>query len=127
MTLKPCIDCGEPSDGPRCRLHRPPEKSRRERGYDAAWDRLSRRARRLQPFCIDCGATDDLQGDHSPQAWQRREQGLPIRLCDIDVVCGPCNRRRGCARPGRTQRVGRHPVRPVAGPVGKAKCESGVA
>ena len=119
MISNPCMVCGELTDnGPRCpdceraddRLrirHRPgkinhnqpaPEK----RGYNKRWRRLSKLARRLQPFCSDCGATTDLQADHSPEAWLRHEKGLPVRLQDIDVVCGPCNRARGPARPRAT-------------------------
>ncbi|WP_343953434.1 hypothetical protein, partial [Tsukamurella spumae] len=99
MTARPCIDCGDVvPTGIRCPTCQPPEAPERTpaaRGYDAAWRNLSRRARRLQPFCTDCGATDDLQADHTPAAWDRKARGLPIRLRDIDVVCGPCNRARG--------------------------------
>lgn len=99
MTLRPCLVCGEPAEGTRCAVHtvdrKPPAAAR---GYDAAWARLSKRARRLQPFCADCGATEDLQADHTPEAWQRKAEGKAIRLADVDVVCGPCNRRRGAAR-----------------------------
>lgn len=104
MTLKPCQKCGEPTDSTRCDEHttRPEpiveRASARARGYTTSWDKLSRRARRLQPFCSDCGATDNLSTDHSPEAWRRHEQGLPIRLADTDVVCIPCNNRRGPAR-----------------------------
>lgn len=70
----------------------------RQRGYDAAWDRLSKRARRLQPFCSDCGREDHLTTDHSPEAWARREAGKPVRLEDVDVVCVWCNGDRGAAR-----------------------------
>lgn len=72
--------------------------STRQRGYDQRWRRLSERARRLQPFCSDCGRPDQLTADHSPTAWERRAAGLPIRLEDIDVVCAPCNAERGPAR-----------------------------
>lgn len=103
MATKPCIDCGEPTSETRCDdcyvpHHGPQAGTAHQQGYDARWTRLSRRARRLQPFCTDCGADTDLQADHSPQAWRRRDDGLPIRLIDIDVVCGPCNRARGPAR-----------------------------
>lgn len=114
MLSTPCIDCGEPTkNGTRCetcsprfnrvqpareRTHHAPKASPAKRGYDSAWRRLSERARRLQPFCSDCGARDDLQADHSPEAWERKERGLPIRLQDVDVVCGECNRKRGAAR-----------------------------
>jgi hypothetical protein len=105
VTLKPCVACGEPSAKSRCPDHRPKDHQppREARGYNRAWQQLSRRARRLQPFCTDCGSTDDLQGDHSPEAWERKAAGKTIRLTDIDVVCGPCNRRRGAAR-GQTPR-----------------------
>ena len=108
MTLRPCLTCGEPTEGSRCdecapahaRTHRTVKRSARDRGYDAAWDALSKRARRLQPFCSDCGTTEDLTTDHSPAAWQRRAEGPPIRLRDVDVVCRSDNARRGRARPG---------------------------
>lgn len=94
MTLRPCLDCGVPSASTRCSAHR---------GYDSAWERLSQRARKLQPFCSDCGSTEDLQADHSPEAWARRAAGKAIRLKDIDVVCGRCNTARGKARPDPLQ------------------------
>lgn len=101
--LKACSECGEPSDQARCQQHRPTDDkpTAQARGYDNAWNKLSARARRLQPFCSDCGATTDLQTDHSPEAWRRKAAGKPIRLADVTVVCGPCNRARGAARPGR--------------------------
>lgn len=111
----PCLSCGVPTQGTRCescsKKHRSmrsrgkhgQKKSTKSRGYTGSWRRLSERARSLQPFCSDCGATEDLQADHSPEAWRRYEKGLPLRISDIDVVCGPCNRNRGAAR-GRNAR-----------------------
>lgn len=115
----PCLDCGELTrNGQRCkpcekaynRLNPPrtkPHKLKRttaqQRGYDGAWNRLSKRARMKQPFCSDCGATEELQADHLPVAWERKEKGLPIRLEDVDVVCAECNRKRGAARGKRAR------------------------
>lgn len=112
MTWTACKDCGTPSEGTRCpdcrtvhntvrRRGFPSSDKRptRARGYDTEWRKLSERARKLQPWCTDCGRTDDLQADHSPEAWQRKAAGLPLRLQDIEVVCGPCNRARGRQRP----------------------------
>lgn len=102
MTLTACIECGNLTEGARCDHHRLKKidiRSARRRGYTTAWDRLSRRARRLQPFCTDCGATSNLETDHSPEAWERHDQGLPVRLQDVEVVCADCNRARGSARP----------------------------
>lgn len=104
--LAPCRDCGELSDQSRCPEHRPKVHSlgnAKERGYDWRWEKLSRRARKLQPFCTDCGSKTDLQTDHSAEAWERHERGLPIRLVDVEVVCGSCNRRRGPAKNPRDQ------------------------
>ena len=114
MALRPCTSCGEPHDGPgRCpdcareADARRPRTSATRRGYNAAWERLSRRARRLQRFCLDCGSTEDLTVDHLPVEWERRAQGLQIRLQDVEVVCRSCNARRGRARPPGPQ--GRDP------------------
>lgn len=109
--LAPCMECGEPTEGSRCEEHSRVDikGSARERGYDARHDALSRRARRLQPFCTDCATPDDLQLHHKPQAWERRAAGQVIRLVDVEVLCGECNRGRGPAR-------GRHPSRTRSGP-----------
>lgn len=101
---KPCLDCGEPSTSSRCPAHRRQHRaqqvgSSRDRGYDAAWDRLSRRARKLSPFCEVCGSTDDLQLDHKPSAWRRKAEGKVIRLEDVRVLCRLCNVAAGSSRP----------------------------
>jgi 5-methylcytosine-specific restriction enzyme A len=119
--VKPCLTCQTPSDGSYCDEHTPKpwqhrEASARRRGYSTAWDKLSRRARKLQPFCSDCGATEDLQLDHTERTWQRHEAGKVIRLKDTGgVVCGPCNRARGAAR-GRGEDHGTGPLERNSGP-----------
>lgn len=118
MTLRPCLICGEPSDGPRCTEHRLP-RSQRLDGYDRAWRSLSIRARRLQPFCSDCGTVDDLTVDHSTEAWERKAEGKAIRLEDVDVVCRACNSARGPARPR-----GGNPDEPARHASGKAEFPS---
>jgi 5-methylcytosine-specific restriction endonuclease McrA len=117
MTWTSCVECGEPSPTTRCPEHTK-HRSRPSTalGYDWTWQKLSKRARRLQPFCSDCGAADDLTADHTPEAWRRRNAGLPIRLEDVDVVCRGCNARRGRARPTGG---GAQVLRPE--PPGKAK------
>lgn len=122
MTLRPCIQCGEPTPDTRCAEHQRPDTkpSPAARGYDWAWDKLSKRARRLQPFCLDCGATEDLQADHTPEAWARKAAGKPIRLRDITIRCGPCNRAAGPAR-GNALTRGNTPPQRLPDPIGKAK------
>lgn len=108
---RPCLDCGELTSGSRCddcaaRAARIAgrglgAKARsKQRGYTSQWRRLSKQARALQPFCLDCGTRSNLTADHKPVAWWRYEQGLAVRLEDVDVVCDECNRKRGPARPG---------------------------
>ncbi len=123
--LKPCLDCGALSERPRCPEHdqRPAEvkTSSTVRGYDTTWRKLSERARRLQPFCTDCGSIDDLTTDHSPKAWQRRAAGKPIRLRDVAVVCRSCNAKRGRARPEQPNTRGEGVAPGVPDPIGKAQ------
>ena len=48
VTFRPCLDCGEPTDQPRCTDCRTDDNSKgsaRSRRYDTAWHRLSRKAR----------------------------------------------------------------------------------
>lgn len=108
--MKPCLTCGTPSPGTRCSSCQPADAgTTAQRGYDNQWRRLSERARRLSPFCEDCGTTLDLTTDHTPEAWRRRARGLRIRLIDVAVVCRGCNTRRGKARPTTTD-LGRVPA-----------------
>ena len=71
--MRPCLTCGEPTEASRCPEHdhqtndRRHKGSARAHGYTTSWDKLSKRARRLQPFCADCGATEDLEADHLPR------------------------------------------------------------
>ncbi|MGG5172681.1 hypothetical protein ACQR35_10950 [Pseudarthrobacter sp. J1738] len=107
--LKVCSECGAVTDQALCIDHRrkpAPSPSHQlkgsstARGYDYTWSKLSKRARQLQPFCLDCGSTSDLTADHSEEAWARKARGQVIRLEDITVVCRPCNSKRGAARGG---------------------------
>lgn len=108
--LKPCIDCGVLGPTTTCPEHtviseRYPKDSPRKRGYNTAWDKLSRRARRLQPFCTNCGTKKDLTLDHSPEAWEAHDAGKPITMSMVQVLCRPCNSRKGPARPETAQRT----------------------
>lgn len=131
--LTVCAHCGTPHEkdtrcpcqGPQRRDHALDDHRRgsaASRGYDARWRRLSELARRRQPFCTDCGSTSNLQADHSPDAWRRRDLGLPIRLDDIDVVCAPCNIARGAARgPDAIERPTIGSARAALDPGGKGR------
>ena len=116
--LKPCLECGDLTDGVRCTEHQVTtieiKATSTARGYGTSWRKLSERARRMQPWCSDCGTDEDLTTDHSPEAWRRHDAGLPIRLSDVAVVCRSCNGKRGKARGGEVPR-------PLPDPVGKAE------
>jgi 5-methylcytosine-specific restriction endonuclease McrA len=106
MTLRPCLQCGEPSPTTRCPACSSAEDVRTDqrrgtpsaRGYDWRWAKLSARARRLQPWCTACGATQDLTCDHLVAlAAGGRRSGLT--LLDVQVLCRRCNAKRGAALP----------------------------
>ena len=115
MTARPCLSCGEPSNGTRCPTCQAAKTSRtdrrrgsaHQRGYSSRWQRLSSRARRLQPFCLWCGSTGNLQTDHL--RWPAR------KLADVRVLCQTCHatapaRRGASAEQHETSsRVGRNP------------------
>ncbi|GAB3698509.1 hypothetical protein GCM10028815_03100 [Mariniluteicoccus flavus] len=96
--MKPCLDCGTLSTSARCPAHTDSSRPSTAAGYDWTWRKLSLRARRIQPWCSDCGTTHDLTADHSPEAWEAKEAGRVITLAMIDVVCRRCNSKRGAAR-----------------------------
>jgi len=97
--MRPCLVCSKLSEASRCPDHTVDDRgSAASRGYDTTWTRLSKRARKLQPFCSVCGTTDDLTADHKPEAWQRRAAGQVIRLVDVDVLCRSHNAAKGAAR-----------------------------
>lgn len=112
LSTCPEFHCGQLTDATYCDDHtykKPPPVRVNDRdadGYDWRWRKLSLRARKLQPWCTDCGTADDLTGDHTPEAWQRKADGKTIRLQDIDVVCRVCNIKRGAARGDNVTRGG---------------------
>ena len=115
MTRRPCTECGDLTDETRCwtcartfEQRQDDERgNRHQRGYTNTWARLSARARRAQPWCIDCGAIDDLTADHL--RWPART------LADVAVVCRPCNTKRGATPRGGDPRV------TAPGPAGEAE------
>lgn len=108
--LKPCMDCGVLGPTTTCPEHtiiseRYPKGNTHQRGYGSSWQKLSRRARRLQPFCTWCGSKDDLTLDHSEEAWNAHDTGKPITMSMVQVLCRPCNSRKGPARDTTEQRT----------------------
>lgn len=62
-----------------------------QRGYDAEHRALRRLIISLQPYCSFCGATEQLEADHIvPLA-----QGGTTTQENLQVLCKPCNTRKG--------------------------------
>jgi 5-methylcytosine-specific restriction protein A len=126
--LSACLGCGTPATSTRCEQCAPEarrEQQRRDdarrgsataRGYDAAWSRLSARARRLQPWCTDCQTTgtadNPLTADHLPGSWDKRAAGKRLTLSDVEVVCSRCNIARGATRGAHARSLGEGPGGP---------------
>lgn len=108
MTLTVCLSCGQPSKATHCagcsraRAH----GDTTTRGYGASWQRLSRRARRLQPWCSTCGAVEDLTTDHL--RWPA------TTLADVQVLCRGCNSRKSAGNLGTHPHTGSSAMTPQA-------------
>lgn len=98
MTARPCTGCGDIiATGSRCRDCRPADtRVRKDKGqaaYDPTWRKLSVKARRMSPFCQDCGAVEDLTADHVLPKLDYPE--LVHAPDNVAVRCRRCNTRRG--------------------------------
>lgn len=100
MPFRPCLDCGTPSEGSRCREHEAERLARRgnsdARGYDGRWRRLSHKARRLQPFCGEPGGCDFGISPKNPLTVHHLRWPA-TGPADVEVLCLTHNNRRGKA------------------------------
>jgi 5-methylcytosine-specific restriction endonuclease McrA len=89
----PCLYCGVVSRGSACKdclnaiAARDPKRKQRNKQYDHEWNKLSRLARSLQPFCSRCGSQNDLTADHILSL----ANGGSNILSNIMVLCRRCN------------------------------------
>ncbi|TMS50967.1 HNH endonuclease [Mycobacterium sp. DBP42] len=95
MVNKPCLFCGEPSPGTYCPGCRPADERERHhiRSNPTRWKNLSKRLRRLSPFCEFCGATKALAVDHILPISDYPELVYAEENCR--VLCRSCNGKRG--------------------------------
>lgn len=83
--------------------------SAHRRGYDRRWQALSSSAIHRHPWCEDCGATEDLTGDHR----------IPLSLGGMNVPgnvavrCRRCNSAKG-NRPEQYAQLPLDLLRPAA-------------
>jgi 5-methylcytosine-specific restriction endonuclease McrA len=99
MTLpRPCAGCGRVVRATRCaeckRIKDRARPRRIDRGYDYAWNKLSRQLREQQPFCSIAGCkSQDLTVDHiiplSEAPWLRLE------ISNLRVLCRSHNSQKG--------------------------------
>lgn len=93
----PCLYCGVISRGSMCRdcsnaiAARDPKRKERNKQYDHEWNKLSRLARQIQPWCSRCGSNMDLTADHILSL----ANGGSNILENIMVLCRKCNSSKG--------------------------------
>lgn len=97
---RPCISCGELiASGSRCQECKPKENRPRRPGRkgrstsDWTWRKLSEKMRRLQPWCSECPATEDLTVNHVIPISERPD--LAHEELNLTVLCRSCNSKRG--------------------------------
>ena len=97
MSLRPCLGCGDPTTGsrcPDCAIPRPsrPSTPPHPKLRTAQWERLSKRLRKLTPFCELCEVTENLTVDHVIPLSQ--DDALAYVIENLRVLCRSCNSRR---------------------------------
>lgn len=96
MLMQPCVECGDLSTKNRCEAHQLPSAPK-DRGRHVAhanrarWANLSRRLRRMSPFCEMCGTKDDLTVDHIVRVTDRPEWTYEVD--NLRVLCRTHNSR----------------------------------
>ena len=93
----PCLYCGVISRGSVCRQCKAAIESKdikrqeRNRAYDYEWQKMSRLARKIQPWCSRCGSKNDLTADHILSL----ANGGSNILENIMILCRRCNSSKG--------------------------------
>jgi 5-methylcytosine-specific restriction endonuclease McrA len=78
--MRPCIECGAPTEGTRCALHA--DLGHRSRGW--AWDKRSKALRARVRACQRCGSRRLLQLHHLHPLGQGGHQDGPcVVLCSV--------------------------------------------
>jgi len=104
---RPCLRCGELTNGSWCPDHQPVKASPKERGYGYQWQKLSKQCRKLQPWCSTCNSPGTQQNPltlhHTPDAWSKVQAGKHLSMRDayaglVSVECQRCNNDKGPAR-----------------------------
>ena len=97
MVMTICLETGCPELVPRGRCARhahlnPPRwgedpRSRHERGYGSAWEKLRRRVIAEERICRHCGTAEQLTVDHI----RPKSRGGSDDRSNLRVLCGRCH------------------------------------
>ena len=87
-----CYKCRQPIEGPRCKpCERDRSRSRgtpTQQGYGPAWQRFSKRLRQEHPWCLNCGASQNLTVDHVVP--RSSAGGFRVLCCCCEKHCCGC-------------------------------------
>ena len=87
MTMTSCLVCGEVSERARCPQHQIVKvKTNTDHvafANNARWKKLSKKLRKLSPFCELCGTPEDLTVDHIVRVTDRPEWTYEIDNCRV--------------------------------------------
>jgi 5-methylcytosine-specific restriction protein A len=89
-----CIPCGKEYEREKSRRRRARLGTTSARGYGGDYQRLRAIAIQRQPWCSQCGATQNLTADHIVA---RADGGANV-LSNLRVLCLSCNSARSGAR-----------------------------
>jgi len=95
--LSPCLYCGVLARGGTCKdclnaiQSKDPKRRERNKKYNYEWNKISRLARQIQPWCSRCGSQKDLTADHILSL----ANGGNNILENVMVLCRRCNSSKG--------------------------------
>ncbi len=97
MIARPCLSCGDViSSGSHCPDCKPADRPR-PKGHvhtnTTKWKNLSKKLRRMSPFCEFCSATERLTVDHILPVSDYEELAYAVE--NLRVLCHTCNSKRG--------------------------------
>ena len=94
---RPCVDCQVVTRSARCvRCQRLKDKQRptpTQRGYNYAWQKLSKEFRTAYPYCFKCNSIKDLTTDHIIS----KKNGGQSVWSNLQTLCRSCNSIKGSA------------------------------
>lgn len=92
---RPCVDCQVITRSTRCvRCQRLKDKQRptpTQRGYNYAWQKLSKEFRTAYPYCFKCGSIKNLTTDHIVS----KKNGGQDVWSNLQTLCRVCNSIKG--------------------------------